>query len=37
MAEAKIEIENTEEKRIARLNSVIKELVAKFPKAAKKK
>ena len=35
MAEAKIEIEHTEEKRIARINSVVKDLLGKFPKAKK--
>jgi Domain of unknown function (DUF4136) len=32
MAEAKIEAENTDEKRVKRINSIVKELLAKFPK-----
>jgi hypothetical protein len=32
MAEAKIEMENSEAKRVARLRSIIKDLLAKFPK-----
>jgi hypothetical protein len=32
MAEAKIEAENTDEKRVKRINSIVKELLSKFPK-----
>jgi len=37
IAEAKIELENSDEKRVVRLRQVIKELVGKFPKKAEKK
>ena len=32
MAEAKIEAENSDEKRVKRINSIVKDLLAKFPK-----
>lgn len=37
IAEAKVELENSDEKRTARLRAVIKELMGKFPKKAVKK
>ena len=36
MAEAKIDLENSETKRVSRIRTIIKDLVAKFPRKAKK-